>query len=99
MKQKSLMGWFGKTPTQDEKKPKKPVASASKSANPITPKSKKVDTSALLSSAAASTTSSAGGSSGRDTPPTSDAIDVDMDEDEDDAPRGRTKSVRYMRSY
>ncbi|KIY68031.1 DNA mismatch repair protein Msh6 [Cylindrobasidium torrendii FP15055 ss-10] len=94
MKQKSLMGWFGKTPTQDEKKPKKPVGSASKSVNPITPKSKKVDTSVLLSSAAASTTSSAGGSSGRDTPPTSDAIDVDMDEDEDDAPRGRTKSSK-----
>lgn len=98
MKQKSLMGWFAKSPADKPKAtPKAPNASRSKAvANPVTPESKKPDVRALSSSVAASSTSSLGrGSNANDTPPTSDPIDVDM-EDEHITARAKSVSTVYV---
>ncbi|EIW55250.1 DNA mismatch repair protein Msh6 [Trametes versicolor FP-101664 SS1] len=103
MKQKSLMSFFGKTPTKDEKtaatpnlkatsaKEKAPDADAS---SPVvtearTPLPKGSSQSSGIVSATY-TRSSEG--SARDTPPTSDPIDVDMIEDEDEDESGAVQS-------
>lgn len=70
------------------------VSSAISHASPVTPELKRPNVRALNSSAAASSASSYGGSSVKDTPPTSDLIDVDMLSDEEDRnQRVRVKTV------
>lgn len=114
MKQKSLMSFFGKTPTKDDAGNAK-AAVAQKPKVAATPKTTKTSTKENVQDVDASspivkeartplpkgssqssgivsatyTRSSEGGSSARDTPPTSDPIDVDMltDGDEQDATR------------
>ncbi|KAK0501656.1 muts domain V-domain-containing protein [Armillaria luteobubalina] len=96
MKQKSLMGWLSKgadaIPAKSHaSKPafKAPNASTSKPKNLRTPESTKPDIRVLNSSASVS---SFGDGSIKDTPPTSDPIDLDMLSDEEDAPRKRTRT-------
>lgn len=70
------------------------VSSSRSQMSPVTPELKRPNIRALNSSAAASSTSSYGGSSVKDTPPTSDLIDVDMMSDEEDRnQRVRVKTV------
>ncbi|KAG7445110.1 DNA mismatch repair protein Msh6, partial [Guyanagaster necrorhizus] len=95
-KQKSLMGWLSKgsnatpaRPTASTPAVKTSNASTSKPANPRTPQSTKPDIRVLNSSASVS---SFGDSAIKDTPPTSDPIDVDM-LSEEDAPRKRNRVV------
>ena len=83
MKQKSLMSFFGKPATDKSTQKPAPKASgkpstasnASKAQKPSTPESKGSDIPAPTSSAGAS---SGGESSVKQTPPTSDPVDVDM---------------------
>ncbi|KAK0489289.1 muts domain V-domain-containing protein [Armillaria novae-zelandiae] len=96
MKQKSLMGWLSKgadaTPAKSNaSKPafKAPNASTSKPKNLRTPESTKPDIRVLSSSASVS---SFGDGSIKDTPPTSDPIDLDMLSEEEDAPRKRSRT-------
>lgn len=68
------------------KQPENPKTTASTNASPLvtrTPESKPPPVKLLTSSAALSCRSSDGGSSFKDTPPTSDPIDVDMASDEE----------------
>ncbi|PBK99844.1 DNA mismatch repair protein msh6 [Armillaria gallica] len=95
MKQKSLMGWLSKGPDatpakSNASKPalKAPNASKSQPKNLRTPESTKPDMRVLNSSASVS---SFGDGSIKDTPPTSDPIDVDMLSEEEDAPRKRSR--------
>ena|ERR1700761_1188633 len=96
-KQKSLMTWFGKAPDNPPRKstPKQPASNAT--TVPQTPESKRPDLRVLNSSAAASA-SSYGGSSSKDTPPTSDVIDIDMLSDQEDR-RVRVTTVRLASMY
>ncbi|KAI0049216.1 DNA mismatch repair protein Msh6 [Auriscalpium vulgare] len=105
MKQKSLVGWLSKsTPGGSATKTKPRVASrpqqpSSPTREPEfqTPASKKgaerFDSPAVKS--ATYTRSSDGGSSFKDTPPTSDAVDVDL-LSEDDEPKGPKRLKRKM---
>jgi DNA mismatch repair protein MSH6 len=92
-KQKSLMNYFGKAPVKPTPKPTPKASASNASKVPQTPESKGPDVAALNSSVAAST-SSYGGSSPKETPPTSDVIDVDMFSSEEDDTRVRVKTVR-----
>ncbi|KAJ6547168.1 DNA mismatch repair protein msh6 [Mycena capillaripes] len=90
-KQKSLMSWFGKAPAKPapNTQTKEPQASSNASKVPQTPESKRPDIAALNSSAAASTSSYG---SSKETPPTSDVIDVDMLSSEEEDRRVRVKT-------
>ncbi|KAJ7695011.1 muts domain V-domain-containing protein [Mycena olivaceomarginata] len=90
-KQKSLMNYFGKAPVKPTPKPTPKASASNASKVPQTPESKGPDAAALNSSVAAST-SSYGGSSPKETPPTSDVIDVDMFSSEEDDTRVRVKT-------
>lgn len=105
MKQKSLMSFFGKpaagkftssqNPARQSNKQTSSASSASKLQNPTTPEAKSSDILAPTSSAGGSTGSSGGCSSVKQTPPTSDLVDVDMLSAEEDAKeRVQTKGVR-----
>ncbi|KAJ3932313.1 MAG: muts domain V-domain-containing protein [Lentinula lateritia] len=113
LKQKSLMSFFGKTQestpsasqrakkhaTEKQSKPTPKDASKIASSDNVlqTPAPKKPDVRALNSSAAASSSSYSSGI--KDTPPTSDAIDVDMlssEESERSKPRVATKRRRVV---
>ncbi|KAJ3751674.1 hypothetical protein EV360DRAFT_89487 [Lentinula raphanica] len=101
LKQKSLMSFFGQpqqstpssqvkkskpakeTQTNSKPKPKPNLKDASSDSPMQTPATKKIHSRVLNSSLAAS--SSFYGSDIKDTPPTSDAIDVDMMESEESA--------------
>ena len=94
MKQKSLMSFFGKPVAEKSSSDKTPAAkssgmassasNASKSHIPTTPQQKGSDMLALNSSVGVSSRSEGGGSSVKQTPPTSDSIDVDMFSAEED---------------
>ncbi|KII87843.1 hypothetical protein PLICRDRAFT_176607 [Plicaturopsis crispa FD-325 SS-3] len=89
-----------KTPAPTNASKHRSTPSAGSSSALRTPESKGKDDRALNSSAVASPKSSDAGSSTKDTPPTSDAIDVDMmsaDEDEDAKKRAPAKSTRVKR--
>lgn len=84
-KQKSLMTWFSKAPnntgasaTKSAPNASTPQSRARLPADPHTPESKGLDLRVLNSSAAVSSKYSDAGSSVKDTPPTSDPIDIDM---------------------
>ncbi|KAF9233196.1 muts domain V-domain-containing protein [Melanogaster broomeanus] len=84
MKQKSLINFFGKAP---DAKPSKPTAATSKSTSAVkptrTPDSKTTSSRVVSSSMARDSSSPDVKSSLKDTPPTSDTIDVDMLSDEE----------------
>lgn len=75
MKQKSLMGWFAKGGGSEGSQSAK---SQPKAKPARTPERKTLKDTAALSSSMASVRSSGAASSIKDTPPTSDAVDVDM---------------------
>ena len=82
-KQLTLKNWFEKPSNASSKVGKNSAASTSQFASksrpePKTPESKRIDVLELTSSAAKSPVSSEADYSTADTPPTSDAIDVDM---------------------
>ncbi|KAF8840553.1 DNA mismatch repair protein Msh6 [Paxillus ammoniavirescens] len=85
MKQKSLMNFFGKPPDAKSSKPTEPTVFKSTSAakQMRTPESKTILSRHVTSSVACSSRSSDVEGSVRDTPPTSDPIDVDMLSDEE----------------
>lgn len=111
MKQKSLTSWFAQGPTTKDtpKAAPKPTgistgvaastSQESRAVEPKTPESKPISRRALNSSAAVSSRSSHGGSQSsiKDTPPTSDVIDVDMvsSDEEDRDKRVSAKNVRF----
>lgn len=105
MKQKSLMGWFSKAQTgaqpssTSKAQPSKSVSKGGTSDNVATSLNDKKTSKQRLatSSSMASLKSSSGASNLRshDTPPTSDAIDVDMHSDEDEG-AGASISVRLQ---
>src|ERR1700728_4493320 len=109
MKQKSLTSFFGKPSAAKAGSSQKPAAqssgkpsslNASKSQNPRTPESKGLHTLAPNSSAGASSKSSGGGSSVKQTPPTSDPIDVDMlSAEEEENERVQAKGVSNSASH
>ncbi|KIJ14719.1 hypothetical protein PAXINDRAFT_180906 [Paxillus involutus ATCC 200175] len=80
MKQKSLMNFFGKPPDTKSSKPSGPTVFKSTSATKQmrTPESKTTSSRLVTSSVTRSSRSSDVEGSVRDTPPTSDPIDVDM---------------------
>ncbi|TFK72470.1 DNA mismatch repair protein Msh6 [Pluteus cervinus] len=114
MKQKSLMTFFQKpsatgaskapiqrTPAASSSAKSRPDASKNTSTSvtePKTPEPKPRNTKALLASVAASSTSSYASSSFKDTPPSSDAIDVDMISDEDEDPVPRKVAMRKRKA-
>jgi DNA mismatch repair protein MSH6 len=101
-KQVTLKNWFDKS--SNASKATNKVASASQFASktrsePKTPESQRIDVRALNSSAVKSAASSEADFSAADTPPTSDAIDVDMLSAEEMDESARSKRVSICSSY
>ncbi|KAF9225721.1 DNA mismatch repair protein Msh6 [Gyrodon lividus] len=84
MKQKSLMNFFGKPPDAKFSKPTEATTKSTSAAKPSrTPESKTTSSRVVSSSVARSSRSSDVESSVKDTPPTSEPIDIDMLSDEE----------------